>query len=42
MNTLIKELGFSQKFLELKTNILQKTSPIVVSGLSSVGKIELI
>ena len=42
MNLLIKELGNLKKFTEYISNIENKTSPIVLSGLSSVGKIQLI
>ena len=42
MNILIKELGNLPKFQEYVRNIEKKSSPIVLSGLSSVGKIQLI
>ena len=42
MNVLIKELGNLPKFQEYVRNIEKKSSPIVLSGLSSVGKIQLI
>ena len=42
MNILIKELGNLPKFQEYVTDIEKNLSPIVLSGLSSVGKIQLI
>ena len=42
MNILIKELGNLEKFTEYTSSISKKISPIVVSGLSSVGKMQLI
>ncbi len=42
MNFLIKELGKLKKFQEYMEKISKKISPIVVSGLSSVGKIQLL
>ncbi len=42
MNILIRELGKLAKFSEYISSISEKLSPIVVSGLSSVGKIQLI
>ena len=42
MNILIKEIEKSPKFLEYNECVKNKISPIVVSGLSSVGKIQLI
>lgn len=42
MNILIKELERLPKFQDYTSNILRKISPIVVSGLSSVGKIQII
>ena len=42
MNILIEELEGLPKFQEYVSNISKKISPIVLSGLSSVGKIQLI
>ena len=42
MNILIKELGNLPKFKEYVLDIENKISPIVLSGLSSVGKIQLL
>ena len=42
MNILIKEIEKLPKFLEYNECVKNKISPIVVSGLSSVGKIQLI
>ena len=42
MNIIIKELENLDKFSEYITEIKNKISPIVLSGLSSVGKIQLI
>ena len=42
MNTIIGELGKSQKFIDLSNQIEKETSPISISGLTSVGMTELI
>ncbi len=42
MNILIEELGKLEKFKEYEKSLLSKTSPIELSGLSGVGKIELV
>ena len=42
MNIIIKELENSDKFSEYITKIEKKISPIVLSGLSSAGKIQII
>ena len=42
MNILIKEIEKLPKFLEYNECVKNKISPIIVSGLSSVGKIQLI
>ena len=42
MNILIKELENLKKFKEYVSDINKKISPIVLSGLSSVGKIQLL
>ena len=42
MNILIKELEKLPKFREYISSISKKLSPIVLSGLSSVGKIQLL
>ncbi len=42
MNFLIKELEKSKKFQEYVESISKRLSPIVLSGLSSIGKIQLI
>ena len=42
MNILIKEIEKLPKFLEYNGCVKNKIRPIVVSGLSSVGKIQLI
>ena len=40
MNTIIGELGKSQKFIDLSNQIEKETSPISISGLTSVGMTE--
>ena len=42
MNTIIGELGKSKKFVDLIKQIEEKTSPITISGLTSVGMLELL
>jgi len=42
MNTIIGELGKSQKFIDLSKEIEKKESPISISGLTSVGMTEII
>ena len=42
MNTIIGELGKSQKFSDIIKNIENKKSPISISGLTSVGMAEII
>ena len=42
MNTLIEEINKSSKFTNYITDLKNKISPIVLSGLSSVGKIQLV
>ena len=42
MNTILGELGKSQKFVEQVKNIEDKKSPIAISGLTSVGMIQQI
>ena len=42
MNTIIGELGKSQKFIDLSNQIEKETSPISISGLTSVGMTELV
>ena len=42
MNTILGELGKSNKFVELIKNIEEKQSPIGISGLSNVGMLETI
>lgn len=42
MNTIIGELGKSQKFIDLSKQIEVKQSPISISGLTSVGMTEII
>ena len=42
MNFLIKDLEKLKKFSDYTAEIVEKRSPIVLSGLSSVGKIQLI
>ena len=42
MNFLIKDLDKLKKFSDYTAEIVEKRSPIVLSGLSSVGKIQLI
>ena len=41
MNTIIGELGKSEKFKDLIKQIENRTSPIVLSGLTGVGMIQL-
>ena len=42
MNTIIGELGKSQKFIDLSKQIEKEKSPISISGLTSVGMAEII
>ena len=42
MNFLIKELENKPKFSEYISKIKEKISPIMIAGLSSVGKTQLI
>ena len=42
MNTIIGELGKSQKFVDLSKQIEKEKSPISISGLTSVGMTEII
>ena len=42
MNTIIGELGKSQKFIDLSKQIEKEKSPISISGLTSVGMTEII
>ena len=42
MNTIIGELGKSNKFLDLSNQIENKKSPISISGLTDVGMVELL
>ncbi len=42
MNTIIGDLGKSKKFVDLIKQIENKTSPILISGLTSVGMIQII
>ena len=42
MNTILGELGKSNKFVELIKNIEEKQSPIGISGLSNVGMLEIV
>lgn len=41
MNTILGELGKSEKFIDLLKQIENKTSPIAISGLTDVGMIQL-
>ncbi len=42
MNTIIGELGKNQKFCEILKNIKDKKGPIAISGLTDVGKVQII
>ena len=42
MNTIIGELGKSQRFIDLSNQIEKEKSPISISGLTSVGMTELV
>lgn len=42
MNFLIEDLKKANKFLEYVEDVKNKYSPIILSGLSSVGKIQLV
>ena len=42
MNTIIGELGKSQKFIDLSKQIEKTQSPISISGLTSVGMAEIL
>ena len=42
MNTIIGELGKSNKFVDLSKQIENKKSPISISGLTDVGMVELL
>ena len=42
MNTIIGELGKSNKFVDLSKQIQNKKSPISISGLTDVGMVELL
>ncbi len=41
MNTILGELGKSEKFIDLLKRIENKTSPIAISGLTDVGMIQI-
>ena len=41
MNTILGELGKNSKFVELLKNVENKQSPIVISGLSDMGMLQL-
>ncbi len=41
MNTILGELGKSEKFIDLLKQIENKTSPIAISGLTDVGMIQI-
>ena len=40
MNTIIGELGRSEKFIDLLKNIENKQSPVAISGLTDVGMLQ--
>ena len=42
MNTILGELGKSEKFVELTKNVENKKGPIVISGLTGVGMVQQI
>ena len=42
MNTILGELGKSQKFVTLVNQIENEKSPIMLSGLTGVGMVELL
>ena len=42
MNTILGEIGKSQKFLDLNKQIENKTSPIQVSGLTDMGMLQIL
>lgn len=42
MNTILGELGKSEKFIDLLKQIENKTSPIAISGLTDVGMIQIV
>ena len=42
MNTIIGELGKSQKFVDIVKEIENKKSPIDISGLTDVGMIQIL
>ena len=42
MNTILGELGKSQKFVTLVNQIEKEKSPIMLSGLTGVGMVELL
>ena len=42
MNTILGELGKSEKFVKLINQIQNKKSPIGISGLTSVGMLEIL
>ena len=41
MNTILGELGKSQKFIEIVNKIENEKSPIAISGLNDVGMVNL-
>ena len=41
MNTIVGELGKSEKFIELLKQVENKKSPIAISGLTGVGMVQL-
>ena len=41
MNTILGELGKSAKFIDLLKQIENKTSPIVISGLTDVSMVQI-
>ena len=42
MNTIIGNLGKSQKFIDLVKNLENKKSPVAISGLNSVGEASIL
>ena len=42
MNTIIGELGKSQKFVTLIKQLEQEKNPVMISGLTSVGMVEML
>ena len=41
MNTILGELGKSNKFIDLLKQIENKTSPVAISGLTDVGLVQI-